>query len=232
MSLLDCGCGPGTITVDLAEIISPGKAVGIDPEEKQIKAAQSYASERGTSNVRFQIASVYELPFKDESFDAVSMHAVCEHLSDVPKAFKEIRRVLKKGGMLGVCSGDIIFSMLWPDDPELKLAWEMYKQVYLRQGRELDFGRRQYAMLRNAGFTKIKVSASCDCWSETPESKIAHAKLCEQICSDSWAAEQAIALGIADKETLANIADAWRAWADNPDAFMVEARAEAVAWNE
>ncbi len=232
MSLLDCGCGPGTITVDLAETVSPGEAVGIDPEAKQIKAAQSYASERGIANVRFQIASVHELPFQDESFDAVFMHAVCDHISDVPKAFGEIRRVLKKGGVLGVRSGDIEASMVWPDDPTLKLVWELFERVYLRHDRELYFGRRQFAMLRNAGFTKIKVSASCDCWSETPESKIAHAKLCEQICSDSWAAEQAIALGIADKETLANIADAWRAWADNPDAFMAEARAEAVAWNE
>ena len=86
-------------------------------------------------------------------------------------------------------------------------------------------------MLRNAGFTKIKVSASYDCWSETPESKIANAQMVQKLCLDSWAAEQAIVLGIADKKTLAKTAEAWRAWAENPDAFMAEARAEAVAWN-
>ena len=232
MALLDCGCGPGTITADLAELVFPAQTVGVDPEEKQIQEAKAYAAPRGQSNLTFQTGTAYDLPFADSSFDAVFMHAVCEHLSDVAKAFSEVRRVLKPGGVFGVRSGDIGASILWPDDPQLRMVWEFFEEVYRHHGRHLYFGRRQLAMLREAGFERIIVSASYDCWSRTPASKAAHSAMCRQVCLGSWVSEQAMALGIADKETLSRTAEAWRAWTDNPDAFMAEARAEAVAWND
>lgn len=74
MSLLDCGCGPGSITVGLAERVAPGQVIGVDVGESSIEAAQRLAVERGVSNVRFQVASVYELPFPEGTFDAVFTH--------------------------------------------------------------------------------------------------------------------------------------------------------------
>ncbi len=53
MSLLDCGCGPGSITVDLAERAAPGQVTGLDVGESSIEAARELAVERGVSNVRF-----------------------------------------------------------------------------------------------------------------------------------------------------------------------------------
>src|SRR5512142_1845750 len=84
MRLLDCGCGPGSITCGLAGIVAPGGVVGIDLYAKALDAAQS------VSNVRFQAASVYELPFPDGSFDAVFSHAVLEHLAEPLKALAEM----------------------------------------------------------------------------------------------------------------------------------------------
>jgi ubiquinone/menaquinone biosynthesis C-methylase UbiE len=232
MTLLDCGCGPGTITADLADIVSPGRTVGLDPEEKQIREARAYAASRDQKYLTYQIGSVHDLPFPDESFDAVFMHAVCEHITDVPRAFAEVRRVLRPGGVFGVRSGDVEASILWPDDPQLRLAWEICEKVYREDGRHLYFGRRQLAVLRQAGFERIAVSASYDCWSRSPPSKVAHSQFIQKLCLDSWIAEKAVSLGIADTKTLADTAEAWRAWAEDSDSFMAEARAEAVAWNE
>src|SRR5215467_1957963 len=65
MSLLDCGCGGGAITLDLAQIVAPGQVVGIDTDASQLELARTLAAERGATNVRFESASVYDLPFPD-----------------------------------------------------------------------------------------------------------------------------------------------------------------------
>ena len=76
MTLLDCGCGPGSITLELAEALAPGEVLGIDRDSSRIEIATRLASERGVANVRFQTADVLELPFPDARFDAVFAHAV------------------------------------------------------------------------------------------------------------------------------------------------------------
>lgn len=62
MRLLDCGCGPGTITIGLAAAVAPGEVVGIDLEAAQINLAQTQAAQANVTNARFEVANVYELP--------------------------------------------------------------------------------------------------------------------------------------------------------------------------
>jgi ubiquinone/menaquinone biosynthesis C-methylase UbiE len=69
MRLLDCGCGPGTITVDLAKRVSPGHVFGIDLEQSQVRYAQDQAMQHQV-NASFGVASIYALPFSDGYFDA------------------------------------------------------------------------------------------------------------------------------------------------------------------
>ena len=80
MRLLDCGCGPGTITLGLATIVAPGEVVGIDNDPERLEAARAAAREEGVANVTCQEASILELPFPDGSFDAAFSHALMEHL--------------------------------------------------------------------------------------------------------------------------------------------------------
>ncbi len=58
MSLLDCGCGVGSITLDLAGRVAPGQVIGIDLDEKQLAMARTEAERRGLSNIRFETASI------------------------------------------------------------------------------------------------------------------------------------------------------------------------------
>lgn len=232
MNLLDGGCGPGAITADLANVVSPGKVTGIDVDESQITAARANAVENGVTNVSFQVGSLYKLPFPDESFDAVFSHAVMEHLSEPLTALQEMKRVLKKEGIIGVRCGDTGAFMIAPADPDLQQVFNLWEKVYWHHGREPRFGRFLLGMLRKAGFSRIRSSASSDLWTESPESTAVHAELVATVCEDSWFAEQVIELGFADRRTLDNISNAWRAVVKNPDVFISEARGEAVGWKE
>ncbi len=98
MTLLDCGCGHGTTTTDLAEVVAPGRVVGIDLDEERIVAARKHAAERGVNNVDFQTANVYQLPFPDDFFDVAFENQILMYLKEPIKAVQEIRRVLKQGG--------------------------------------------------------------------------------------------------------------------------------------
>ncbi|MBT4513968.1 MAG: class I SAM-dependent methyltransferase, partial [Chloroflexi bacterium] len=82
MSLLDVGCGPGSITLGLGAVVSPGNAVGVDLEPGMIEQAKAMASEAEINNVEFQVANIYDLPFDDGQFDVVFTSAILEHLAD------------------------------------------------------------------------------------------------------------------------------------------------------
>src|SRR5207237_681971 len=62
MDLLDCGCGPGSTTLDFAAAIAPGRVEGVDIGGSQIASARARAVERGLTNAHFQVGTIYELP--------------------------------------------------------------------------------------------------------------------------------------------------------------------------
>jgi 2-polyprenyl-3-methyl-5-hydroxy-6-metoxy-1,4-benzoquinol methylase len=80
-SVLDAGCGPGTITLGLARKVAPGVVTGIDLEDSQFAKSSEQARREGLA-VEFRKASVYDLPFREHCFDAVFSHALLEHLAE------------------------------------------------------------------------------------------------------------------------------------------------------
>jgi ubiquinone/menaquinone biosynthesis C-methylase UbiE len=108
MSLLDCGCGPGSMSADLARIIASGIVTGIDFAASQIEFARN--SQDYPSNLKFEVASIYSLPFAAGEFDAAFSHALFEHLNKPVEALREIRRVLKPSGVAGICAPDCRYS--------------------------------------------------------------------------------------------------------------------------
>lgn len=93
--LLDFGCGPGRFTSDLASMIE-GKAIGIDILDEWIRMAPR------SENVQYMKVKGPAIPFPDESFDVVWICLVLGGLNgrSLRKAVNEIRRILKKGGLL------------------------------------------------------------------------------------------------------------------------------------
>ena len=102
MTILDVGCGPGSITVELAQLADPGAVIGVDMNDEQFVKARSLAVERGLQNVTFQTGNAYKLPFNDESFDIVNENAMLMHLAEPVQAISEMARVLKPGGLISL----------------------------------------------------------------------------------------------------------------------------------
>ncbi len=81
-TLLDVGCGPGSITLDLADLVAPATVVGIDNVPAVLAEATAAAERRGTTNVTFVEGSAYALPQGEGTVDVVHAHQVLQHLAD------------------------------------------------------------------------------------------------------------------------------------------------------
>jgi ubiquinone/menaquinone biosynthesis C-methylase UbiE len=229
MSLLDCGCGPGAITIGLAEFVAPGQVVGVDIAANQIDLAREDALTRGISNIRFEVGNIYELHFPDHSFDAAFAHTVLQHLSDPVKVLKEIYRVLKPDGVVGLReedTGGIVFA---PSNDALDQSWELYIKTWRYNGGDPYFARRHRAVLREAGFARIKASATCEHYG-TPEATRSFGESMAPYMASSL--ETAVRLGWVDAASVERMSAAWRAWGNHPDAFLAILRCEAIGWKE
>ncbi len=162
--LLDVGCGPGTITLGLAQTLSSGEVVGVDFAESQVEEAQRRAFDLGLENLRFLKASGDDLPFPDASFDRVFSHALFEHLPEPEKAAAEIFRVLRPGGIAGICSPDWGGFVLAPPSIELTAAIQTYQDLQKAKGGDVLAGRKLGSWLAHAGFTQVQMSARYECY--------------------------------------------------------------------
>jgi len=224
MKLLDCGCGPGTITLGFADLIAPGTVTGTDIGSSQISIARENALKLGINNTDFLEGNIYDLPFEDNSFDAAFSHAVLEHLQEPTKALQELFRVLKPGGVLGVRTPDWGGFLIAPSSPELNKAIEYYKLLQQSNGGNPYVGRQLRGLLRQAGFTGIKASASYECYENL--SSIAQYLALRIESSESM--DKAVERGWTDLQSLESMSSALREWSQHPDGIFAQAWCEAV----
>ena len=88
--VLDLGCGPGNLTVRLAEKVAPqGRVVGVDPDAERIKVAQEKYG--GETNVTFVVGSDAEFPeIRTKTYDVIYSNIVFHWIKDKQEAFKAI----------------------------------------------------------------------------------------------------------------------------------------------
>lgn len=228
MELLDIGCGPGTITLDLAARVAPGRAVGVDREAQIIEEAEALRSERKIGNASFEVGDVYGLEFADDSFDVVHAHQVLQHLRDPVAALTEMRRVLRPGGYLAVRDSDYGAKIWAPQDERLDRWMALYHQVTRANGAEADAGRFLPGWVRSAGFEDVGVSSSTWTFAD-PESCKWWGELWADRVQLSSFAEQAVRYGFSDAAELVKIAEAWRRWSVDPAAMIVIIGVEVLA---
>lgn len=229
LDLLDVGCGPGTITIDLAARVAPGTVVGFDVAPDVIDRAAALLSADGApTNCRFTVGNVYAIADDASTYDIVHAHQVLQHLTDPIAALREMHRVLKPGGLLAVRDADYD-GMTWaPANTEIDRWREIYQAIARAQGSQPNAGRHLLGWVQEVGFVDIAVSV--DVWS--------FADLADRDWwGDLWAdrvensayATHAIDLGFADRIALGEIAAGWRRWVDEPAGFFTCPNTQIIA---
>jgi ubiquinone/menaquinone biosynthesis C-methylase UbiE len=227
MSLLDCGCGPGTITLGFAELVAPGQVVGTEIENSHVALARENAVRRNIANVRFETADIYELPFADASFDAVFVSAVLGNLREPIRGLREAHRVLKPGGVIGVKEFDHGGDLVYPTDPALEKYDELYLRLRRENGHDPEGGRKIGALLVDAGFRDLKMSPCYESFAD-PKAVEGFAEVSAGLLSEGWA-DAFLSRGWATAEDIKEMSDAWRRFAGVPGAVFAAAWCEAVA---
>jgi ubiquinone/menaquinone biosynthesis C-methylase UbiE len=219
MAVLDVGCGPGTITVDLARRVHQGHVVGLDAAAEVIDIARATADSSSLTNVRFTVGDTYDLQFGDDSFDVVHAHQVLQHLRDPVAALAEMRRVCRPGGVVAARDGDYPAMTWFPADPWLDRWLELYCLAATHNGGEPAAGRRLVAWARAAGFAEITGTASAWCFCD-PADRRWWGDLWADRVTCSALATQLTTEGLARPDELQEIARAWRRWADRGDGWF------------
>jgi SAM-dependent methyltransferase len=221
--ILDIGCGPGTITVDLADRVPRGHVTGVDAAPDIIEQASGLT--RGRGNLDFAVGNVYALDYPAGAFDVVHAHQVLQHLGDPVRALREMRRVTRPGGLIAVRDGDYGAMIWYPEVPALDDWLTLYKRVARGNGGEPEAGRRLHAWARAAGLEDVTASSST--WTyATPQERAWWGGLWADRTVQSAYVASAVGGGHATADDLRKIADGWHAWAGHQDGWFAVVHGE------
>ncbi|WP_428951330.1 class I SAM-dependent methyltransferase [Streptomyces sp. cg35] len=221
MQILDIGCGPGTITADLAALVPDGQVVGADHAAGILDQARATAAERGLTNVEFTTADVHALDWPDDTFCVVHAHQVLQHVGDPVQALREMRRVTKPGGIIAVRDSDYA-AMTWHPQSRGMTDWlDLYQRVARANGGEPDAGRHLKSWALAAGFAAADITATAGTWCySTPDEIAWWSGLWADRTVASAYADRATGGGHATPEQLTAVSEAWREWGTHEDAWF------------
>jgi ubiquinone/menaquinone biosynthesis C-methylase UbiE len=229
--VLDCGCGAGTITLGLAEAVPEGHVVGVDLDLSGLKGAQRAAVSLGHQNVSWIGADGRSLPFHGAVFDAVLCHSMLETLDDPAPVIAELRRVSKRGGVVGAASVEYDGIILAGEPTAGPRRFYNIRQQLWRAARiaEPNTGRRLRGLFQAAGFGHVEAFADYISYG-TPDRVSTFASDRAAECRDRELHAAVTRYGIASTEELLDLAAAWEKWGDDPTAFFAFAWCRVLAW--
>jgi SAM-dependent methyltransferase len=228
MSLLDVGCGPGTITAELAALVAPGRVTAVEVSPQALELAREELAGRGVAGVEFVLGDVHALDLPAGAFDVVHAHQVLQHLAHPVAALAEMRRVCRPGGLVAARDADYAAMTWFPSSPGLDRWLELYQALARAGGGEPDAGRRLRSWASAAGFAEITSSAAVWCFASTEDLAWWTGTWAERVTSSTFA-EQAVARGLSGTAELESLAQAWRQWGEQPGAWFSVLHGEVLA---
>jgi SAM-dependent methyltransferase len=218
-TVLDIGCGPGTITADLASLVTPGRVTALELTDAALSLARAEIERRGLTTVDFAVGDVHALDFPDDSFDVVHAHQVLQHVGDPVAALREMRRVAKPGGVVAARDGDYAAFTWFPELPELTEWLDLYERVARGNGGEPDAGRRLLSWAHAAGFTDVSATSSTWCYADAEDRGWWGGMWADRVL-ESDLARTAVQTNAASPADLQRISAAWRKWAADDDGWL------------
>jgi ubiquinone/menaquinone biosynthesis C-methylase UbiE len=156
--VLEAGCGVGAQTITLARNSPQASITSVDISESSVAKAKAAVEAAGLTNVKFQQAYIFRLPFGSGSFDHVFVCFVLEHLSRPVEALLALKNLLNVGGTITVIEGDHGSAYFHPDSESAHKAIRCQIELQKRSGGNAEIGRELYPLLHQAGFGSIRVS--------------------------------------------------------------------------
>jgi SAM-dependent methyltransferase len=230
IDVLDVGCGPGTITADLAALVSPGRVTALEQTDAALDLARAEIARRGLDNVDFLVGDVHALDVPDGTYDVVHAHQVLQHLPDPVQALREMARVCRVGGTVAARDSDYGGFVWAPAVPELDEWLGLYRVLARESGGEPDAGRRLLGWARAAGLAGAVATTSTWCFA-TPEDRAWWGGLWADRVVASQFASRAVDGGHATEEDLQRLATGWRRWADDEDGWFSVLHGE-IRWEK
>ena len=229
MKILDVGCGPGTITADLAALVPDGQVIGLEYAPDVLKQAEELSGKRCLKNLQFAVGDVHALEYADDTFDVVHAHQVLQHIGDPIRALHEMKRVTKPDGIVAVRDADFGANTWYPEVDGMREWAEMYFRVAQANGGDPRAGRKLLAWARAAGFDSSRITCSAGTWCYyTPTERAWWSGLWADRTLQSSFATTALEKGVATKEELVKASQAWRNWGKEEDGWFALLNGELI----
>lgn len=154
-TVVDYGCGPGGLAIELARRVgSGGKAIGVDLNEGFLETTRQRAAEAGVAaQLETRLTDGDTIPLDAGEADRVICKNVLEYVPDPALTLGEFHRIVKPGGIAHVIDSDWGAFMYEPGADDF---------AEVMRGAQIAFrtpliGRRLYGLFRNAGFDDVQV---------------------------------------------------------------------------
>lgn len=219
-SMLDVGCGPGTITIEFAQRLVPGEVIGVDLSASVIDQATANAAQSDATNLTFEVGDAYNLRFGDDTFDIVHAHQVLQHVSDPVGLLRELGRVCKPGGIVAVRDADYAAMSWYPEPPALDAWMATYRAVAHHNDADPDAARKLLSWAHAAGLENVTPSATVWCFANETDRMWWGGLWADRVRASSLA-EQAVSYGIATEADLDSYAEAFDEWMVHPHAWFL-----------
>jgi ubiquinone/menaquinone biosynthesis C-methylase UbiE len=235
LKILDVGCGPGTISVDLATRVPQGFVYAIDPSAEVIEKARKHAEEKDITNVRFEVGDIFKWDViegvEEAGFDIVHAHQVLQHLQDPLGAMKRMKRLVKPGGILAVRDCNYSAMDWYPELPGMQKWKDVYLKVALGLKAHPNIGKYLHAVAMQAGFPRSDIEASVAAWTfSTPDEREFWCELWADRTLKSDYKQKALDGGHATEQDLEEISAAWREMEKKEDGWLAVINGQIICY--
>jgi ubiquinone/menaquinone biosynthesis C-methylase UbiE len=226
-SILDCGCGPGSITAGFALMVPNGSVIGVDVESMQFSEAKALANKLSLKNVSYQEADICQLPFADNTFDVVYANATLSHIPSFKKAIEEMIRVTKVNGVVAVRDIDLDSLILHSSSDEVYIAYLIRNKILLNSHVNIYIGKSLKSLLYQSGCSSVIATTTLDTYGHADAIKEIGRYLSGEI-HQFTVKHDLLNKNLLTEQEVSLYERAWLYFSQDPEAFLSSIWVEAV----